>query len=395
LKIENHIIINLDIVGFSIKSEKEQVKLFTLLQKEVYFHFYDYFHNENPTAVMIPIGDGMIISINDNLDDCHSDNLISDVLKMIISLNEWEKNHNTKFKYAIHSGVITGILDINKNPNIVGHAINNSARLINGALDGELIVSKEFIDRYFNAAPKEGESYNIINNQTKIEYKIILNEEGIIIDKHGKGHQAYATSIYEAEKEIIRSEYIKTKYDEKVYHNKYPKDENLKEEFLKYLKISNKAIFYGVYFPKGKDILKSILESKSLKEIIFYVASADLEDELNINYNTFEKNDNSLESKTINQFINDVKEIKKGDLKEIDIKIYEYRKLPTFGFSMLDPDTFEKGYIHISHYFPNVLPKDNPYMNLKLNTTEPNSIYKLYKEKIEEFLENGDFKEIY
>jgi hypothetical protein len=66
-------IIMIDIVRYTMFDQVKQLYLFRELQKEINYIFYEELIDDQ--AIVIPLGDGMIIAINEKVDSSYLQNL--------------------------------------------------------------------------------------------------------------------------------------------------------------------------------------------------------------------------------------------------------------------------------------------------------------------------------
>lgn len=367
-----YIIIYLDLVRYSKKLETVQLDLFNSLQNEVNFLLNNM--DIKIKKIVIPTGDGMIIGLEDNLHESYVE-----ALSFIVSIYNWETKINERLRASIHFGNIYVIEDINGNNNMVGDVINNTSRMLDGAKDGSIVISREFAELYLKSRNTAlGEEICI---DDKLSLKLI--DEDSIIDKHGFRHYVYSIVLYKKGKQYGKEAKILNKYFTSIYSIDYPKQSNLVNSFLEKVENCSTLILFGIYQPSILEIVKKLNIKKDEKVVInIYYASDDLKDTIE---NFFNSNSGNLDISKKNE---SQKEIalwyKSHKYKEnIILNILEYREFSPFGFSMIDHYKMEKGFIHFSNYIPNILPDETPYIEVEWKTKQMPPIYRFYYDFID------------
>lgn len=380
VQIESFFLIYLDIVGYSKKNENIQVRLFEELQFKVSYLLNR--KNENE-IIFIPTGDGMIIAIKENTSN------YLDVINFIISIYQWILEKNEKIRSSIHIGELNIIKDINKNNNLVGDSINNAARMLSGAQDNSIVISKQFSEKYL-PNNKLNAKYNI-NHQ--YAYKLI--DEDTIIDKHGFEHLVYSVVFFKDEIQYGVENKILNKYFTNVYSSDYPKKENFYKSFINRVKDCQTLTLFGIYHLSVIEILEKIEVNDNRKvKIDIYFASDELEEQL---IKFFKIKDAELNIGIKKQSLKDILNWRKNHLysNNIELKIFEYSEFPYFGFSMVDGEVKKKGFIHFSNYFEGINPQDTPYIETMWRTNIMPPMYKFYFNFIKlQILQNKKFKQL-
>ncbi len=381
---KSYIIIYLDLVGYSKNNEPIQISLFKKFQKQIHHILYDeIIHNK---SILIPTGDGMIIGLEDNMTDSYTLSL-----ELVTDIIDWTKKNDVEIRSAIHVGEVNVLTDINRNKNIVGNTINDASRMLSGADDGSIIISKTFYNKYL----RKGEV--TIGNKYDIDdiFSYILVDEDNVIDKHSFEHFVYNVLIYKNDIEYGIGSKILNKFFTSIYSKDYPKKDNLQKRFINKVKSSESLTLFGLYHPSTPMILQNIEinEFRNI-EINIYYAGDNLKDTIE---DFFSSSTDKLDftNKERSQF-----EVLKWFQehpysKNIKLKIFEYNKFYPFGFSMIDNGIKGKGFIHMSNYVPNVVPEDTPYIEVEWKTNSMPPIYKFYYDYImENIFLNTDIKEI-
>ncbi len=294
---EVYIIVYLDLVGYSKNNEPIQITFFKNFQRELHHILYeDIIKND---CILIPTGDGMIIGIKNNQD--------FDYLKsiyLVIEITKWAHSKDSKLRSSIHVGDVNLLVDINKNKNIVGNTINDAARMLSGADDDSIIVSKSFYDKYLRSGTVVIGENNPINE--KISFIIV--DEDIVIDKHSFEHNVYNIVFINDGIEYGNKCKILTKYFTPVYSSDYPKKENLRKAFFKRVKRSTELVLFGIYHPDTPGIIENITSNnyRDIKIKIYY-ASDELEDTI---LNFFDTTNVEYKIKTKKESIKKILKIK-------------------------------------------------------------------------------------
>ena len=377
----NYIIVFIDVVSFTQTNEVEQSKIFSELQKELSYLLYDEFHISD-SLILIPTGDGMIIALQEK----SIQNYHFKAIQLVMELFKWSQKINIKLRYVLHVGSASCLKDINKNNNIVGNTINNSARMLNSASENCIVVSEEFFNKYLKVQKLSFGLKYPLNNNEKISYKIL--EEDYILDKHENVHRVFSLQLYDEKQEYGNNSKILNRYNAKIYSTEYNKIVNMKERFFKLISSGIDINLFGIYHPNTPAILSNIQANQNKQvSINIYYASDKIKDELQTFFSDtkdnlgFEKKSESLNSVQ--------KWIENNENKEyIKLKIFEYDFLPCFGASTIDISHYEKGFIHISNYINNILPKDTPYIELYWKTKFQPPLYKFYYDYLNAYILN-------
>ena len=120
---KTYTIIMVDIVKYTMLNHVKQLHLFQELQKEINYIFYDEIINDE--AIVIPIGDGMIKSVNER-----TVTFLQNLFRKVIGIFKWAKDKEFKLRCGLNTGSGYQVKDINKNKNIVGDIINDTNRLL-------------------------------------------------------------------------------------------------------------------------------------------------------------------------------------------------------------------------------------------------------------------------
>lgn len=62
----------------------------------------------------------------------------------------------------------------------------------------------------------------------------------------------------------------------------------------------------------------------------------------------------------------------------IKLTLFEYTEFLPFGLSMVDKGYPGKGFIHVSHYLPQIIPAETPYIEMEWKTNNMPPIYHFY-----------------
>lgn len=350
-------IVNIDLVGYSKKTEPEQYQFATDFHEKLP----EFIKSSNILEpIIIPTGDGIFLEYeNQDIDDYLK------AFKFIFAIKVWAKNIDLKFRSAINYGSV-GILekDINNNKNLVGNLINDTARIISAGDDDALIIH----DNYFNT---------FIKDKDKIG-KFILKkiDSGIVIDKHHYNHLCHSYVVDNYALEIGNSNKLKLNYLTEIYSPDIKKIDNLYHSFHKRIKKASSVIFYGIYNPSVIESLKAIdlTDKRQIDVTVIYAA-----DELKENIeNFFNSNIEKLDFSKKQKSIDDVKKFCSDN--KITYHLKEYKNMPTFGASFIDYSISGNGFMHISNYVRNVIPDETPFFELEYLANKMPYLYKYYYE---------------
>lgn len=372
--LNTYTIIMIDVVRYTMFNEVKQLDLFRELQKEINYIFYEELTDDE--AIVIPLGDGMIIAINEKVDSLY----LQDLLYKIIRIFRWTKNKEFKLRCALNTGSGYQVKDINKNKNIVGDIINNTNRLLQDIEEDTIVVSESF---YMKFLKKGNLVLGVEFEEGNIVFKIV--DEDYIIDKHGNFHRTFAIALKDKTDNFSIGDNgkILSKYLVKVYSKEYPKEQNKKEKFWKMVKEASDLYFIGLTHSGLVETLNQI-EANQYKKvgIRVYFPSDSILNQI-VKVFDFDRNEYNIDRKK--EVIKKLRKwLNEHDFKKhILLEIYEYNEFLTFGASAIDLDSPDKGFIHISHYLKGISPNDTPYMEIYWKTQKMPPLYKFYKEHLQ------------
>lgn len=266
--------------------------------------------------------------------------------------------------------------------NIVGNTINDASRILSGSNDGGIIISKSFFEMFLVSKNyKFGKSVTI--NE---DWKFVISDEDTVVDKHSKEHNVYNIVLYEKDIAYGSQEKILTKYSANIYSTEYPKKKNLKESFFEKVESAIELDFIGIYNPSLPHILENLDFSipRHVNITILYAA-----DKLRASIEEFfgSSTENLDWQKKGSSMQNIVEWHKKNAHKEfIQLRIFEYDKMLPFGASMVDKGIQNKGFIHVSNYFPTVIPEQTPYIEVEWKTNDMPPLFSFYSRYLKSLL---------
>lgn len=367
--VESYIIIFIDLVDYSKSNEPIQITFFKRFQKEVYHILYDEICDD--CCIMIPTGDGMILGLKNNGQESFLNSL-----RILIEIFDWAEKNNYSFRSALHVGSVNVVKDVNKNKNLVGNLVNDASRMLSGGDADSIIISKD----YHNVFLRDKNSKIGILNKINNEFSFMIIDEGTVVDKHSYVHNVYAITITKNEKKYGSEKPLITNFYTRIYSDDYPKKENMKKSFSGKIRSGSDIIFYGIYNKNVPYLLQEmdINEHRKVNIQIIY-ASDSLKDEIKIFFETDKEN---LNIKTKKESLEKVMNwLNNHSFREnINLELFEYTILPSFGASFLDYNTQGSGFIHISNYLRGIIPDKTPYFEVEWKTKNMQAIYKFYKE---------------
>lgn len=351
-------IVNIDLVGYSTKTEPEQCKFAFEFHKKIKKILKAVNISE---PIIIPTGDGIFLGY-ENIDPTE------DYLKamaFIFELKQWADKNELKFRSAIHYGPANIIeRDVNGNRNLVGDLINNTARIISAGDDDAVIIHKDYYERFIRG-----------NEKSIGKYTFKKIDSGTVLDKHHYTHICYSVAVDNGELQIGNTNKLKLNYMTQICSSDMPKPRNLAEKFPKRLKQASSVIFYGIYNPTTVNSIKEIDCSDNRKVDITVIYAADeLRDDIHYFFNS---NSGKLDSSNKQKSISDIKAYC-ATKTNISLHLKEYEVLPTFGASFIDFETSGKGFMHISNYLQCVVPDETPYFELEYLTDKMPYLYEYY-----------------
>jgi len=369
---ENYVLIFFDVVGYTKNSETEQIKLFMGFQKELDRILYDEIMSTSHAAVFIPTGDGMIIGLKE--DDIKPKKYQS-AIEVISDIYKWSDECGVSLKCSIHVGSVNRLKDINRQYNIIGNTINNASRMLGGADNDSIIISKEFFYNYIRRGDYcVGDEFHLPNGCS-----IKLLDEDVVVDKHGESHNVFSVQLKTMDGFTCGGEgRILSKHDITVYTKEYPKLKIMNEKFFSIVRSGTDIHLIGIYHPNTPSILKNIRTSDSKTvDINLYYAPNALQEEIETFFNSRTGN---LDFKKKEKSIREVKAWYEGfcGKENVNLQIYEYKTMPSFGASLVDIGIQGKGFIHVSNYVRGVIPQDTPYIELHWKTQRMSPLYRFY-----------------
>ncbi|MCQ2240246.1 hypothetical protein [Treponema sp.] len=354
-------IVDIDLVGYSTKTEPQQCKF----AREFHPKIKEILNTINITdGIVIPTGDGVFLGY-ENIDPEHD---YQKAVDFIFEIKKWADINELKFRAAINYGAANIIeSDVNNNKNLVGDLINNTARIIDAGDKDAVIIHKEYYERF------------IRDDVTKIDkYRYEKIDEGTVIDKHHYKHICYSVLISDDTLKVGNSNKLKLNYMTQIVSQTMPKTENLEKTFPERLKDCNEVIFYGIYNPTALNSIKKIDFSDNRKVNIKVIYAADsLKEQIS---DLFGSKEGKLDFNNKQFSIAMIKDwYEKTQFRNnITLELFEYTALPTFGASFVDRNVEGKGFIHISNYLQNIVPDDTPYFELEYLTSKMPYLYNFY-----------------
>lgn len=380
---ESFIIVYLDLIGYSRNNEPIQVSLFKNFQKTIHKLLHDEILEAE--SIFIPTGDGIIAGIKNR--DVSTSYL--QAFELVVGVTEWTRSNNCGVRSSIHVGDVNIIKDVNRHDNIVGNTINDAARILSGANDGGIVVSKTFFEKFLR---RSGMS---VGHQYKINgrWGFALTDEDVVLDKHSFEHNIYNLVLYCDTKMYGTADKILSKYYTNVYSTEYPKSKNLKDQFFGRVETGTDLDFVGIYHPSLSAILGNIKMPFERKiSITAYYAADELAETIT---EFFGSDAGNLSFGNKVRSIDQVKEwYDKAEFRSsIKLSLFEYTKLLPFGLSMVDKGYSGKGFIHVSHYLPKIIPAETPYIEMEWRTNAMPPIYHFYQSYYEAF-SHGEYQEL-
>ncbi len=355
-------IILIDLVNYSEKNDVEQELFAKHLRKGIKKSIKDA-KIQNP--IIIPTGDGIFLGFIEN-------GLEADFLKAIkflFSLNTWAEPLDYKFRCAIHHGLCSIVKDVLNKKNLSGDTINNLSRIISAGKDDAIIIHDEAFSRFISGKQKTIQGYT---------FQQI--DEGTVLDKHNFEHICHAVTIEFNGKIIGNTNGLKLTHLINVITPKTDKANRLITLQEEKLKSGTEIIFYGIYHPSTPKLLKDITNNGKREVTIKVLYAPDTITSDIQDFFTPDDNIEALKPSTKVQSINSIKDwVKTFDTScKTKIKLYEYQNFPNFGATFVDMDIKRKGFIHISNYVRNIIPKETPYFESSFLTDNKPYLYDFY-----------------
>ena len=368
---ETSILIYFDLVGYSKNNEIIQVGFFKGFQKELHHLLYDEIMATEQEAILIPTGDGMIIGLKEN----EKNEKYLRAIEVVFKVFKWSEKNSVGLRCAVHVGSVNRLKDINRQDNIIGNTINDASRMLGGADNGSIVVSKEFFYKYLRSSEWTfGVEYKLPN-----DYIFTLLDEDVVIDKHSEVHTVFSIEFKDNDGFKCGCEgRILSKYDFTVYSKEYPKLNNMKDKFFSIVRNGEDINLVGIYHPNTPKILGNIYanENKIVSLNIYYAADS-LREEIKTFFGSKPGNLDFVNKKK------SISEVKKwyenySNSEYVNLKIYEYQSLLSLGASAVDIKIQGKGFIHVSNYLRGVVPEDTPYIEMKWKTRKMAPLYAFY-----------------
>lgn len=234
---ESFILVYLDLIGYSKNNEPIQVALFKNFQKTIHKLLYE--ETLEADSIFIPTGDGIIAGIKNR----EVSKSYLQAFELVVGVTEWTRSNNCDVRSSIHVGDVNIIKDINRHDNIVGNTINDAARILSGANDGGIVISKTFFEKFLRR------SGMTVGYQYKIDdrWSFALTDEDVVLDKHSFEHNIFNFVLYCNGKTFGNADKILLKYYTNIYSTDYPKSKNLREQFFDRVATSTELDFVGIY----------------------------------------------------------------------------------------------------------------------------------------------------
>jgi hypothetical protein len=180
------LIIYLDLTGYSKNNELIQLDSFRSFQREIDRILYEELTNIASRATAIPTGDGMIVGL------VESDRSHKKAIESVFRVFQWSAENGFQMRCSIHAGPVHAVVDINRNNNIIGNAINDAARMLAGTDDNTIVISHEFFRRFLTNG-----SSNLDDPISVPDSDLIIRrlDEDSVLDKHSNVHKVVSVSI--------------------------------------------------------------------------------------------------------------------------------------------------------------------------------------------------------
>lgn len=373
---QSSFVVFVDLVGYSLLPEQDQMSFFRLFQREAHHVLYDEIVSDE--CVLIPTGDGLIVGLNNQVE---SDRLRP--LSVIVDISEWATRANRRMRISVHVGDVSIVNDLNRRKNMVGGAVNDGARMLTGAPEGAIILSREYVNRYLapNRNAKVGNKLPLPSGGS-----VEIVDEDTIIDKHEERHEVFSVLLANEDATYGNREPISNKYLARIYASDYPKSENLKQHFFRLVANCKNLILVGTYHPNSPAILQNIREPLSERvSVSIHIASVALSGYLQ---EYFKVPDEYFNSETREDSLRGIRTWldNRSDQGLIDLQLYEFEDFIPFGASLVDSDVPGQGFIHVSNYLPSVHPRDTPYIETEWRTSAVPPIYDFYLHYIKKLI---------
>ncbi|WP_152049516.1 hypothetical protein [Tautonia marina] len=145
---KNATIVFMDMVSFSKLPPVEQKALVGELTTTVRDLLRPLLSSEGELRlVALPTGDGMALGFL-NCDDTGKSE-VEWLLELIDKAKGWAKSRQVHLRIGLNSGDVEVTRDINGNPNLCGHAINDAQRVMDSANDDGVLWSKSALEYHF------------------------------------------------------------------------------------------------------------------------------------------------------------------------------------------------------------------------------------------------------
>lgn len=366
----NMLLVYLDLTGYSKNNELMQLDFFRSFQKEIDQILYEELTNVASRATAIPTGDGMIIGLSE------SPTAHVKAMELVFRVFQWTKREGYGIRCSIHAGPVHPVVDINRQNNIVGNSVNDAARMLAGTDDNTIVISQDFYRRFF-ASTNDPNTDNLPVAGSDLTMKRL--DEDTVLDKHSNVHHVVSVELSKGGESYGGDGKILTRHYTRLYAHDFPKKQS-RNQFIERISGASHVVLYGIYHPNTPDILSAIDLTVDTKiDIDIYFASADINDELQ---DFFVPNGPAMELSTRDDSLNRIRSWARAHKSQVQIGLYEYRKLPTFGLSAIDYRSQDHGFIHVSHYIRGVEPEETPYIELTWKTKKPHPLYQFYSKVI-------------
>lgn len=378
-----YLIVYLDLVGYSKNNEPIQISQFKSFQKEIHHLLYEEIVDQ--TCILIPTGDGVIAGI-ENVMQSES---FKKTFHLVEGVIVWSRLNDCNVRCAIHVGEVNILKDVNFMKNIVGHTINDASRILAGANDNGIVISKAFFDKFLNSVKYQAG----MNNTIDAVWTFSVSDEDVVVDKHNKEHSIYNLILMKHGEEVGSRELLLPKYLTKVYSTDYPKAENLRLSFTKKVEKAQELDFVGIYHPSLPSILENLSKTPDRRIVITILyAAEDLSEEIK---EFFKSDQGNLALANRAKSIERVQKWHSGlSFREsVELRMYEYTKVLPFGASMVDKSLKDRGFIHVSNYLPEIVPSATPYLEIEWKTTTIPPLYGFYSDYLGRLL-RGDLQRL-
>ena len=366
----------MDVVGYSAESIDFQFDTIMELNREVNYVLYRDLDPLAPKVIALPTGDGMLLALID--EPTPVSGLAEKCFDVVASVQLWSrKGGNAELRFGLHYGPISFIRDVNGKRNICGDAANTAARIMSLGQANHIVASADFVNWFIPQAAREMGRPISLGNQS-----ITAIDEVDAIVRHQRRILGY-TLVLELGGQLIGStEPLDIKYHADARFPAVEKAESREKTLARVLRAASRVTFLGLTYqhlseilnligPQANEINLCIPDENAIREADRFFGPGlrwtPREDVLRI----FQEWASARE--------------------RTQTRVLVYHNVPPFGATLVESESSDRGFLHLSMYLKGILPENTPFTEVVWSrTARPSKLYEFYSHYIADMINGLD-----